>query len=179
MKKNIVLASMFASLYAVLVIALAPISFLPFQVRFADALIPLSILFGWPSIIGLTIGCAVSNFVAGQVFFGGWTFIDVIGGSLANFVSCYVGWKICIKHTSKFFLTSTLIQSIIVSIIVGTYLWFIFGSPERYDIYSFVLPGLPAFWLSIFIGSFIAIVLLGNLLLTAILKSKLYPIEKR
>ncbi|MCS7126653.1 MAG: QueT transporter family protein [Aigarchaeota archaeon] len=177
-KKSITLASMFASLYAVLVVALAPVSFLPLQVRFADALIPLSIIYGWTAIIGLTIGCMISNFIAGQVFFGGWTIIDTLGGALANFIACYIGWKICLKHTRRYFITTTSIQSIIISFIVGTYLWYIFGSPEYYNVYTFILPGLPAFWITIFIGSFISIVLLGNILLIAILKSKIYPIEK-
>ncbi len=166
--RKIALTSMFAALYSVLVIGLAPVSFLPLQVRFADALIPLSIFYGWPAIIGLTLGCSVSNLIAGQVFFGGWTFIDVIGGSLANFLASYIGWRICIKHTKNIIVVVTFLQSIIISLIVGSYLWYIFGSPEYYDIYTFTLPGLPAFWLSILIGSVISIVILGNILLTAI-----------
>jgi len=169
--KKIALTSMLAATYAILVVGLAPVSFLPLQVRFADALIPLSIIYGWPAIIGLTIGCAISNFIAGQVFFGGWTMIDVVGGSFANFVACYIGRKICIKHTRRIIIATTILQSIVVSIIVGSYLWYIFGSPEYYNVYIFILPGLPAFWLSIFAGSLISIVVLGNILLTALVKT--------
>ena len=43
--RDIALASMISALYAVGVIVFAPISFLIFQVRIADALIPLSIVF--------------------------------------------------------------------------------------------------------------------------------------
>ncbi|MBL7118911.1 QueT transporter family protein, partial [Candidatus Bathyarchaeota archaeon] len=43
---EVVMAALFAALYAIGVIALAPISFMIFQVRIADALLPLSILFG-------------------------------------------------------------------------------------------------------------------------------------
>lgn len=176
--RRVALASMFAAVYAVLVVGLAPVSFPPIQVRFADALIPLSIIYGWPAIIGLTIGCALSNFIAGQAFFGGWTIIDVIGGSLANFLACYVGWKVCLKHTRRIIFTTTILQSIIVSVIVGSYLWYIFGAPQYYNISSFILPGLTAFILSIFIGSFISIVILGNILLAAIMKTW-HPIQKK
>jgi len=176
--KNIVLTSMFAAVYAVLVVGLAPVSFLPLQIRFADALIPLSIIYGWPAIAGLTIGCAVSNFVAGQVFFGGWTLLDVVGGSFANFIACYIGWKICLKHTRRIIIATTILQSILISIIVGSYLWYIFGSPEYYSIHIFVLPGLPAFWLSILTGSLISIVVLGNILLTALMRAGLNLKEK-
>ncbi|MEM1584237.1 MAG: QueT transporter family protein [Nitrososphaerota archaeon] len=176
--RRIALASMFAAVYAVLVVGLAPVSFLPFQVRFADALIPLSIAYGWPAIIGLTIGCTVSNFIAGQAFFGGWTVIDVVGGSLANFLACFIGWKICLKHAKKIIFPTTILQSIIVSMIVGSYLWYIFGAPQYYNLYSLTLPGLPAFILSIFIGSFISIVILGNILLTAIIRTG-FPTQKK
>lgn len=169
--RRIALASMFAAVYGVLVVGLAPVSFLPFQVRFADALIPLSIIYGWPAIIGLTMGCAASNFIAGQAFFGGWTIIDVLGGSLANFLACFIGWKICLKHGRKTVFATTILQAAMVSIIVGSYLWYIFGAPQHYNIFSFTLLGLPAFILSIFIGSSISIVVLGNILLTAIMRT--------
>lgn len=176
--KKIALTSMFAAVYAVLVIGFAPISFLPLQVRFADSLIPLSIFYGWPAIIGLTLGCSISNFIAGQVFFSGWTFIDVIGGSLANFLASYIGWRICLKYSKRAIIAATFLQSIIVSVVVGSYLWYIFGSPESYNIYSITLPGLPAFWLSIFAGSVISIVFLGNILISAISRAGFHPEKK-
>jgi len=54
--RNLALAAVFAALYAALVVAFAPISNLPIQVRIADVLLPLAILFGWPAIVGLGNG---------------------------------------------------------------------------------------------------------------------------
>ncbi|MCF8884192.1 MAG: QueT transporter family protein [Nitrososphaerota archaeon] len=172
-KREVVYGSVFAGVYAALVIVLAPISFLPIQVRIADALIPLSILYGWPAIIGVTVGCSVANFIAGQVFFGGSTIIDVVGGSLANFCAAYVGWLIARNKSKSVVFLATLIQATVISLIVGTYLWYIFGSPAYYSIFMIVLPGITAFWLSVLVGSLISMTFLGYLLYIALSKTKL------
>ncbi len=83
-----ILTAMFAAVYAVGVYLLTPISFLPFQVRVADALLPLAILFGWPAIIGLSIGAFVAN------FFGPLGVVDIVGGALANFIATFLAWRI-------------------------------------------------------------------------------------
>lgn len=172
-KREVVYGSVFAGVYAVLVVVLAPVSFLPIQVRVADALIPLSILYGWPAIIGVTVGCSVANFIAGQAFFGGFTIIDIVGGSLANFSAAYIGWLIGRNKTRRVVFFTTIVQAIIISLIVGTYLWYIFGSPEYYSLFLIVLPGIIAFWLSILFGSLISIVFLGYLLYIALSRTKL------
>ncbi len=58
---EVVLTAFFAALYAVGVVALAPISFLIFQVRIADSLLPLAIIFGLPACTGFSIGALVAN----------------------------------------------------------------------------------------------------------------------
>ena len=46
----------FAAIYAVAVVALGPISYAVIQIRIADALIPLSIVFGLPVVLDVTLG---------------------------------------------------------------------------------------------------------------------------
>ena len=70
--KEISLIAIISALYSALVIGLAPISFLPIQIRIADAMLPLSIIFGMPAIIGLTLGTIVAY------VFGGLGFVDII-----------------------------------------------------------------------------------------------------
>lgn len=77
--KEVALIAVFAGLYAAGVVLLMPISFGVYQVRVADALLPLSIIFGLPSAIGLSLGCLVAN------VYGGLGIIDVVGGTVANF----------------------------------------------------------------------------------------------
>jgi uncharacterized membrane protein len=88
---TVTFTAVFAALYAVGVVLLAPISFQVFQVRIADALLPLSILFGWPAILGLTLGAFVAN------LFGGLGPVDVVGGTLANLLARYIAWRITLN----------------------------------------------------------------------------------
>ena len=59
--KQIALTSIFAALYAIGVVFLAPFSYGLIQVRIADALLPLSIVFGMPVVIGLSLGTFIAN----------------------------------------------------------------------------------------------------------------------
>ena len=156
---HITLTAVFAALYSVGVIFLAPISFQIFQVRIADALLPLSILFGWPAILGLSLGAFVAN------FFGGLGPVDIIGGAVANFLATYVAWKIGNKRFANA-IVAILSEILIVTIIVGTYLSFLIGLP------------LTVALLGIFLGSAIAIGGLGSLLLTALSSSRITSMFK-
>ncbi|MCS7135841.1 MAG: QueT transporter family protein [Nitrososphaerota archaeon] len=159
--KSIAISSVLATLYAVLVITLAPFSFLPFQLRVADALLPLSIVFGIPAAYGLSIGCAVANYAGGLILFGGASIIDVTGGALANFLACYLAWLIGRYGSIKRRFVATFVQTAVITSIVGSYLWVLVGMPGYYDIFGFELPGLLAVILGVAIGSFIAINVMG------------------
>jgi uncharacterized membrane protein len=143
------LAAVFAALYAVGVLVLAPISFQAFQVRVADALLPLTILFGWPAIIGLALGALVAN------MFGGLGPIDILGGSLANLVAGYVAWRVALNRGRSWIFVAVGLQVLIVTLTVGTYLSYLFAMP------------LEIGWLGVMIGSIVAIGFLGSLLLHA------------
>jgi uncharacterized membrane protein len=88
--KDLALATIFAALYAALVIALAGISFQLVQVRVADALIPLSIIFGWPAVVGVTAGCVISNAVSPLPS----ALTDITFGAIANFLASLTAWRI-------------------------------------------------------------------------------------
>jgi len=144
---SISLTAIFAALYAVGVVVLAPISFQVFQVRVADALLPLAILFGWPSVLGLSLGAFVAN------FFGGLGVIDVVGGSVANFLATYAAWKTGRRGIKGSWLIAVVIEILVVSAIVGSYLSYLFQTPLEIGL------------LGVLLGSFVAIGLLGYPLL--------------
>ena len=104
----------FAALYAVGVMVLAPISFQVFQVRVADALLPLAILFGWPAILGLSLGAFVAN------IFGGLGPVAIVGGSIANLIAGYVAWRVAAGGGMWRVLVAIGLQILIVTAIVGT-----------------------------------------------------------
>jgi uncharacterized membrane protein len=142
-------AAVFAALYAVGVLVLAPVSFSVYQVRIADALLPLAILFGWPAIIGLALGAIVAN------AFGGLGPIDMIAGSVANLVACYVAWRVALNRRKLWAFVAVGLQVLIVTLVVGTYLSYLFAMPLE--------TGL----LGVMLGSIVAIGFLGSLLLHA------------
>ena len=73
-------SALVAAVYTALTMALAPISFGLYQVRVSEALCVLP-AFGTFGIVGLTIGCLISNFL------GGFGPLDVILGSLATLIA--------------------------------------------------------------------------------------------
>jgi len=148
------LTAIFAALYAVGVVALAPISFQIFQVRVADALLPLSILFGWPAIAGLSIGAVVAN------FFGGLGAVDMVGGGGANFLAAYAAWKIGQRRIKGSWAIGVAVQIVVVTAIVGTYLSYLLEIPLELSL------------IGVLLGSFIAIGLLGHALLIALSRPK-------
>ena len=148
------LAATFAALYAVAVVALAPISFYVPQVRLADALLPLSMLFGAPSIVGLALGCFISN------LFGlpGWAgLVDAIFGSLANLLGCWLAYTLVRgKDSLPRYLAGCVIIAFVVTLIVGTYLSVLLS-----------IPLMACYW-AIFTGSLVSVVVLGYPLLLAL-----------
>jgi uncharacterized membrane protein len=153
--REIAFGSIIAALYAITVILLAPISFLLFQVRIADALIPLSIIFGSPVIWGVTLGNIVANIS------GGLGIIDIIGGSLANLFAAYIGWRIGSRNFWGSQFLATVAQNLIVSSIVGFYLAVLFEVPFE------------AGFISVLTGSLISMNIIGYFLVLIIQKIKI------
>ena len=145
-----ILAAMFAAVYTVSVYLLTPISFLAFQVRVADAMLPLAILFGWPAIIGLSIGAFVAN------LFGPLGVVDIAGGALANFIATYLAWRLS-RNKGRFWKLIGVAEEIAtVTLIVGTYLSYVLAQP------------LLLVWIGVLLGSIVAIGVLGSALLFAL-----------
>ena len=115
--------AIFAALYAVGVVVLAPISFGVYQVRVADIFLPLSMIFGLPSALGFGLGAAISN------IYGGLGIVDVVGGSVANIVACTLAWYISKNGNIKNRFIGSILETLTISIIVGLYLATLFQVP--------------------------------------------------
>lgn len=156
---RLALAAVFAALYAVGVVSFAAISFqLPFQVRVADALLPLAMVFGWPAILGLSLGAFVAN------VFGGLGPIDMFGGALANFLATLIAWNIVTRKGQRWMPVGVGVEILVITLIVGTYLHFLLAIP------------LTPSWLGILYGSLVAIGILGSILLYALLRRNIVVI---
>jgi len=170
--RDLTLASVFAALYAVLVVAFAGNSFLPIQLRVADVLMPLVILFGWPVALGLGIGALVGNF-AGETLLG-FQFssiaVDMIFGGITNLLAGIVAWQIGRRGwtrlgRNKVWFLATSAETVIISLVVGSYLYIILGIPAEITFYGFTFSGLLASIAGIAVGSIVAINILGYALL--------------
>jgi len=170
--RDLTLASVFAALYAVLVVAFAGNSFLPVQLRVADMLMPLVILFGWPVALGLGIGALVGNF-AGETLLG-FQFssiaVDMIFGGITNLLAGIVAWQIGRRGwtrlgRNKVWFLATSAETVIISLVVGSYLYIILGIPAEITFYGFTFSGLLASIAGIAVGSIVAINILGYALL--------------
>ncbi|MEM1607045.1 MAG: QueT transporter family protein [Candidatus Bathyarchaeia archaeon] len=148
--RKISLTAFFAAAYAAGVILFAPISFDPrFQIRVADALLPLSMIFGPPAALGLGLGCSIAN------LYSGYGIVDVVGGGAANFTACMLAWLIGGGNVKRRFL-GCLVETATVTIIVGSYLSLIYEVPIEVSL------------IGLLVGSLISINILGFALLEAL-----------
>jgi uncharacterized membrane protein len=159
--KDITLTAVFAALYVTInmlqmSIIGNPTVFGPIQLRIADCLIALTVLFGWPVIGGVTLGCFLTN---AYYFLGPQ---DVIFGPIANFVAASV---ILLLRRHRFF--ACVAGALPIGLVVGAYLPIFFSPPEVLS----ALPVWAAMIFSITVSSLIAIAGIGYLLLSAIERS--------
>ena len=112
--RSLCLAAMIAALYLALTLLFQPISFGAVQFRISEAMTLLPAIFP-EATIGLTLGCFLSNFLAGanvyDVVFGaeyivgvtlgcflanllGSTVVDVVFGTLATLLAALISWRV-------------------------------------------------------------------------------------
>ena len=166
--KEMVVAVVMSSLYAALVVILGIFSYGPLQLRIADALIMLSALIGWPAIVGATLGCFIGNIMTNILYY--WIGpLDIFLGPLANFLS-----SVLIFYMRKKPYVAGILGSLIVGIIVGSYLWLFFPPPSSLTIFH----PWTAMVVSITSSSIVTIVILGNLLLKVLRRPPIISLFK-
>ncbi|HHP50378.1 MAG TPA: QueT transporter family protein [Moorella mulderi] len=126
MSVRIARGAMIAALYAITTVILKPISFGYIQVRVADALALLPIIYP-EAIPGLFIGCLVSN------FFGGLGPLDIILGSLTTLLAAYLTYLL--RSTPWAYLPPVVLNGLIV----GTYLGYLLHVPYWTSIFFVTL----------------------------------------
>jgi uncharacterized membrane protein len=143
-----------AALYAAYVFYFSVTSFGPLQVRVVDALLPLSILLGFPAVVGVTIGCFIGNFLGSPI-----GIVDVIGGPTANFVAATLALVVTRRKFKGGWVLAIAIEIAAVTIIVGSYLVAFYASP-----------GTPLWvgWVEFLGSEILAIGILGYPLLKAV-----------
>ena len=136
--KDLILQTMIAAIYVVLVYVFQFASFGLIQFRIAEVLMIL-VLFDKKSVIGLTIGCFFANLLGGAIL------LDVIFGTLATTIAA-----ILMIITKKWIWISFLMPAIINGLIVGLLLTYAYDLGMLY----ITIP-------SVFIGEFLVLFVIG------------------
>ncbi len=164
--RDISVTVVFASLYGVINISQTamggPLTYGPVQLRLADCLIPLSALFGWPHILGVSIGCFSNAYY--------WLDpADVVVGPIVNFIAATI---IFILRKQR--LVASISGALMVGGPIGLYLYYLYTQGNFIiveQVPSFPglsLPVWTAFVTSLVISSLITIGLIGYALLNAV-----------
>lgn len=128
--KQLTRAGVTAALYALITVAISPLSYGPFQIRFSEALCILPLLFP-ECAIGLTVGCFIAN------FFGGYGAIDIVLGTTATLIGA-VGTLLAgkfIKNVPLKLIVGILCPVISNTLLIPVVLLLATETPESYFVY--------------------------------------------
>lgn len=91
--KYITSAALVAALYTALTLVLAPISFGPVQIRVSEVLTVLPAVFP-PAIVGLSLGCFLSNLIGFLAGFNPLGLVDCLIGTSATIVAALLSYAV-------------------------------------------------------------------------------------
>lgn len=159
---SFVKVALIAALYSTVSLVLAPFSFGNIQVRVAEGLTLLPLLSPLP-ILGLTLGCFITNFIGVIMGVNILGMMDIFIGTFATLIAALLTYYFRNIKIKGFPLLSTLMPVVINAIIIGAELAYVFA-PE------FTLSYFLIFALEVGIGQFIAVYLVGLPILNALKK---------
>ena len=161
--KQMTQITMVAAVYTVLSVALAPISYGPIQVRIAETLTLLPLIWQ-PSITALTLGCFLTNLIG--VHLGVTGPIDILVGTLATFLAAMCTWRFREKTIKGIPVLSILMPVIFNGVFVGLELaWML--NPDNIAAMAVV------YGLQVAAGELIAVII-GWLLLPMLKKAQIF-----
>lgn len=144
--KSLAKSGIIGAIYVALTLALYPISFGGFQVRISESLTLLPLLYS-ESVLGLTVGCFISNFFGNGV-------LDVVFGTLATFLSAILTRLVAKKIKKDFIkiLVGGIFPVVINALIIPLTILSITAQPQTYLILA----------LQIFVGQFLSVYVIGT-----------------
>lgn len=164
--REFTIVAMIAAIYAVTSIALAPISYGPIQVRVSEALTLLPLIYP-PSIIGVTLGCFVTNLVGAMTGMNILGFVDVFVGTLATFMAAWCTYKLRNVQVKGLPLLSASMPVIFNAVFIGLELAIAFYPAT-------LMVGFITSAFQVGLGELIACFVLGIPLINLLKKTKLF-----
>ncbi|MCI5722487.1 MAG: QueT transporter family protein [Erysipelotrichaceae bacterium] len=163
--KTFTRVAMIAAVYTVVSLLLAPFSYGNVQVRIAEALTLLPLIYK-PSIWGVTLGCFLTNLIGAMMGVNPTGFIDAIVGTIATFGAAYCTWLLKDKKIFGIPVLAALMPVVFNFFIVGLELAYLFMPNDI--IMGTLINGA---WVAI--GEVISVIF-GYFLVQALQKTKLF-----
>lgn len=163
--RHVVFAAMIAAMYAALTLMLSPISFGNIQIRMAEAMVLLPVLFA-SSVGGVTLGCFLANLLGAMMGLNLLGYIDCIIGTMATLMAAVLTRKFAHVRIKNIPWLSVLMPVIFNGLIIGMELAYAL-MPEA------MMTGFVIFGLEVAVGELIAVGVFGIPLIRAFEKSKI------
>ena len=121
--KDLALITIYAALYAALVVGLTPLSYGPVQVRIADAMVASVPIFGIAGVLGHTLGVFIAN------MFSTAGLLDLLN-TIPSFVMAFVVYYVYKRTQNDYTVIVTcLAYSVVLGCTVGWMLSYLYGLP--------------------------------------------------
>lgn len=163
--KKLVIISMIAAVYTAISLALAPLSFGNIQIRIAEALVILPLIY-FPSVYGVILGCFLTNLIGAIMGVNLLGFIDVFVGTMATAISAYLTYRFRNVRIKNIPILSLMMPVIFNGIVVGIELGIVLF-PQN------ILLGSLISGIEVAIGELIAVIL-GLFLTNSLAKTKIF-----
>lgn len=122
--KRMIRVAMVAAIYTAVSLVLAPISYGNIQVRIAEALTMLPLVYQ-PAIAGVTLGCFLTNLLGAILGLNPTGILDSIIGTIATFLAAYYTYKFRDKRINNIPVYSILMPVIFNFFFIGAELGYI------------------------------------------------------
>jgi len=121
--KDLALITVYAALYAALVVGLTPLSYGPLQVRIADAMVASVPIFGIAGVLGHTLGVFIAN------MFSTAGLLDLLN-TIPSFLMAFVVYYVYKRTQNDYTVIATcLAYSVVLGVTVGWMLSYLYGLP--------------------------------------------------
>jgi len=121
--KDLALITVYAALYAALVVGLTPLSYGPLQVRIADAMVASVPIFGMAGVLGHTLGVFIAN------MFSTAGLLDLLN-TIPSFAMAFVVYYVYKRTQNDYTIIATcLAYSVVLGVTVGWMLSYLYGLP--------------------------------------------------
>lgn len=164
--KTMIRVALIAAIYSILSLVLAPFSFGNIQVRVAEALTLLPLIYP-PAILALTLGCFITNLVGVAMGANLLGMMDVLIGTLATLIAALLTYKMRTVSFKNIPVLSILSPVLTNGLIIGAELAYVLAP-------TFSLVFIAIFGFEVALGEAIAVIVIGYPLLQWFKKSNLF-----